>query len=213
MHARQPDRLRHTPGMDGGRAATRRRTERSTAVVTGFGARVHELRTSRRWSLERLSSTSGVSRSMLSEVERGEASPTLALALAIARAFGVPLGEMIEGADGGSLPQVISNNDPAYDYQAKADCQIRTLSPLDADRRFEFYRLDLGRGGELRSKAHFVGVRELAYIELGRVRVESGANHVVLTAGDSVTFAADVPHAIVNIGRSRARVFLIDLFA
>jgi transcriptional regulator with XRE-family HTH domain len=173
---------------------------------------VRERRLRRRWSLERLSSASGVSRSMLSEVERGEASPTLELALAIARAFGVQLGEMIDGADGDGLLQVISHNDPTCDYRADADCHIRALSPLDADRRFEFYRLDVGRGGELRSKAHFVGVRELAYVEVGRVRVESGANHVVLTAGDSVTFAADVPHAIVNIGRARARVFLIDLF-
>lgn len=200
--------------MNGRGAATRRRsTERSTTAAAGFGARVRELRLRRRWSLERLSSASGVSRSMLSEVERGEASPTLALALAIARAFGVPLGEMIEGAESGSLPQVISHNDPAYDYQAEAECRIRTLSPLDTDRRFEFYRLDFGRGGELRSKAHFSGVRELVYVEVGRVRVESGANHVVLAAGDSVTFAADVPHAIVNVGRSRACVFLIDLFA
>lgn len=181
-------------------------------MAAGFGARVRELRQRRRWSLERLSSASGVSRSMLSEIERGEASPTLALALAIARAFGVQLGEMIEGADGESLLQVITHNDPTYEYRAEADCQIRTLSPLDADRRFEFYRLDFTRGGELRSKAHSGGVRELAYVEAGRVRVESGTSNVVLTAGDSVTFAADVPHAIVNVGRSRARVFLIDLF-
>jgi transcriptional regulator with XRE-family HTH domain len=199
--------------MDGRRTSTRRHTtERNTTVAADFGAGVRERRLSRGWSLERLSSVSGVSRSMLSEVERGEASPTLALALAIARAFAVPLGEMIGSADGQNLLQVVSHNDPTFDYRAEAECQIRTLSPLDADRRFEFYRLDFSRGGELRSQAHFVGVRELAYVEVGRVRVESGTNHVVLTAGDSVTFAADVPHAIVNIGRSRARIFLIDLF-
>jgi mannose-6-phosphate isomerase-like protein (cupin superfamily) len=49
-------------------------------------------------------------------------------------------------------------------------------------------------------------------VDVGRVRVESGEDQVVLTAGDSVTFAADVPHAIINVGRSRARVYLIDLF-
>ena len=148
---------------------------------------------------------------MLSEIERGVASPTLALAVAIAHALRVRLGELVEGADD-SLLQVISHNDHTHDYRTEADCKIRTLSPLAADRNFEFYRLDFPRGGELCSQPHFAGVRELAYVDVGRVRVESGEDHAVLTAGDSVTFAADVPHAIVNVGHTRARVFLIDLF-
>jgi transcriptional regulator with XRE-family HTH domain len=185
--------------------------EEHLALGSDFGTRVRELRQSRRWSLEDLARASGVSRSMLSEIERAEASPTLALALAIARALGTPLGDMVEGQHG-NPPQVVRHNDPLYDYRTDGDCQIRTLSPLDADRTLEYYRLDFDRGGELRSQPHFTGTREVVYVDVGRVRVESGVDDVVLTRGDSVTFAADVPHAIVNIGRSRARVYLIDLF-
>jgi transcriptional regulator with XRE-family HTH domain len=181
------------------------------ALGADFGARVRELRQGRRWSLEALSRASGVSRSMLSEIERGEASPTLALALAIARALGARLGDMVEGQHTSPL-QVVRHNDPAFHYQTDGDCQIRTLSPLDADRMLEYYRLDFERGGELRSQPHFTGTREIVYVDVGRIRVESGDDDVVLTAGDSVTFAADVPHAIVNVGRSRARAYLIDLF-
>jgi transcriptional regulator with XRE-family HTH domain len=181
------------------------------ALGTDFGAKVRELRRKRKWSLEALSQASGVSRSMLSEIERGEASPTLALALAIARALGTRLGDLVDGGHGSEL-QVIHHNDPSYDYRTEGDCQIRTLSPLDADRMIEYYRLDFDRGGELRSQPHFRGTREIVYVDVGRVRVESGDEDVVLTAGDSVTFAADVPHAIVNVGRSRARAYLIDMF-
>ena len=184
--------------------------EEHLALGSDFGERVRELRQARRWSLEALARASGVSRSMLSEIERGEASPTLALALAVARALGTPLGDMVEGRHGNPL-QVVRHNDPLYDYRTDGDCQIRTLSPLDADRVLEYYRLDFGRGGELRSQPHFTGTREVVYVDVGRVRVESGADDVVLTTGDSVSFAADVPHAIVNVGRSRARVYLIDL--
>lgn len=185
---------------------------RTAALGADFGPRVRGLRRERRWSLQELSAASGVSRSMLSEIERGEASPTLALALAIARAFGVRLGDLVEGEHGDSLLQVIGHADPAYDYRTEADCQIRTLSPLEANRTIEYYRLDFEKGGELRSQPHFAGVREIVYVEVGRVRVESGEDDAVLTAGDSVTFAADVAHAIVNVGRGRARVFLIDVF-
>lgn len=185
--------------------------EEHLALGADFGARVRELRRARRWSLEALGRASGVSRSMLSEIERGEASPTLALALAIARALGTPLGDLVEGHHGNPL-QVVRHNDPTYDYRTDGDCQIRTISPLDADRMLEYYRLDFDRGGELRSQPHFTGTREVVYVDVGRVRVESGPDDVVLTRGDSVTFPADVPHAICNVGRSRARVYLIDLF-
>jgi transcriptional regulator with XRE-family HTH domain len=181
------------------------------ALGADFGARVRDLRQGRRWSLEALSQASGVSRSMLSEIERGEASPTLVLALAIARALGTRLGDLVDGGHESEL-QVVRHNDPAYDYRTEGDCQIRTLSPLDADRTIEYYRLDFDRGGELRSQPHFTGTREIVYVDVGRVRVESGGDEVLLTAGDSVTFAADVPHAIVNVGRSRARAYLIDVF-
>jgi transcriptional regulator with XRE-family HTH domain len=185
--------------------------EEHLALGADFGARVRELRQERHWSLEALGRASGVSRSMLSEIERGEASPTLALALAIARALGTPLGDLVGGHHSNPL-QVVRHNDPTYDYWTDGDCQIRTLSPLDANRLLEYYRLDFDRGGELRSQPHFTGTREVVYVDVGRVRVQSGSDEVVLTTGDSVTFPADVPHAISNVGRSRARVYLIDLF-
>ncbi|MFT7642575.1 MAG: transcriptional regulator with XRE-family HTH domain, partial [Pirellulaceae bacterium] len=58
--------------------------------------RVKELRNDRGWSLEELSSRCGVSRSMLSQIERGQANPTLGVTLRIARAFGLSLAELVE---------------------------------------------------------------------------------------------------------------------
>jgi transcriptional regulator with XRE-family HTH domain len=191
-----------------------RTTDRGAgAVGAQFGARVHRLRRSRRWSLETLARASGVSRSMLSEIERNEANPTIATAFGIARALGMRLGDLVdEDPHGDSLHDVIRADEPAFDYRTDAACRIRTLSPLGPDRTIELYRLEFEPGGELRSQPHHRGVRELVYVDRGRVRVESGPDQTVLAAGDSVTFAADVPHAIVNVGRSRARAFLIDMF-
>jgi len=183
------------------------------AVGREFGAHVRELRRRRRWSLESLAKASGVSRSMLSEIERNEANPTLATALGIARAFGMRLGDLVDGHPGDSGLQVIRANDPSYDYRSDDECTLRTLSPLAPDRTLEFYRVDLAPGGSLRSPAHFEGTRELVYVDRGRVEVQSGDEASRLGAGDSIMYAADVPHAIVNGGRTHARVFLLDLFS
>src|SRR3954466_2688581 len=83
------------------------------ALGRDFGSHVRELRQRRHWSLESLSKASGVSRSMLSEIERNQANPTLATALGIARAFGLRLGDMVDRHPGDSPPQGIPPNAPS----------------------------------------------------------------------------------------------------
>ena len=72
------------------------------ALGRDFGSHVRELRQRRHWSLESLSKASGVSRSMLSEIERNQANPMLAIALGIVWAFGLRLGDMVDGYFGDS---------------------------------------------------------------------------------------------------------------
>jgi transcriptional regulator with XRE-family HTH domain len=177
-------------------------------LAASLAGRVNALRMRRGWSLKRLSERSGVSKSMLSQVERSEANPTVAVALAIAGALGVTLDELLEGP--APAPQVIRANDPHFIYRSDSDCRIRTLSPLTADRSLEFYEITLQAEGSLRSAPHFAGTVEHLTVQRGAVRVETGTTSIELGAGDSIAYAADVPHAIVNLRRTRAVVYLID---
>lgn len=177
-----------------------------------LGGRVKHLRTARGWSLEALANASGVSRSMLSQIEREQANPTLAVTFRIARAFGMTLGDLVESPGATTSINVIRAHDRAHIYRSDQDCQIRTLSPLNLEKDVEFYEVQLQAGGALRSAAHFEGTREFLTVQKGRVRVESAGDSEVLERGDSVSYRADVPHAIVNIGRSEALVFLVDIY-
>jgi transcriptional regulator with XRE-family HTH domain len=174
-----------------------------------LAARVRALRTDRGWSLKGMSDLCGVSRSMLSQIERGEANPTVAVALAIATAFNISLDELV-APDQHSPLEVIHADDPHYVYRSDDACRIRTLSPLTSQRQLEFYEITLQPDGALRSAAHFTGTREHLTVQRGRVRVEAGQHASDLRAGDSIAYPADVPHAIVNIGRRAASVYLID---
>jgi transcriptional regulator with XRE-family HTH domain len=197
------------------------KTKRSRAVGPGqpaeainrhLGARVKTLRTNRGWSLEALASVSGVSRSMLSQIEREQANPTLAVTLRIARAFGMTLGDLLEMPHATSSVTVIRANDHAYHYRSDENCRIRTLSPLNLEKDVEFYEVQLQPGGVLRSAAHFEGTREFLTVQKGQVRVESAADSETLGPGDSASYRADVPHAIVNAGRIEAILFLVDIY-
>ena len=182
------------------------------AISRDLGSRVRQLRNARGWSLESLANASGVSRSMLSQIEREQANPTLAVTLRIARAFGLSLGELLEMPGAATTVNVIRAEDRAYHYRSDKDCRIRTLSPLNLEKDIEFYEVRLQSGGALRSSAHFAGTREFITVQKGRIRVESAGDAEELNAGDSASYRADVPHAINNSGKSEAVMFLIVIY-
>lgn len=182
------------------------------AIHRHLGRRVKLLRADRGWSLEALASASGVSRSMLSQIEREQANPTLAVTLRIAQAFGMTLGELLQAPGAASSVSVIRADDRAYHYRSDKNCRVRTLSPLNLEKDVELYEVQLQPGGALRSAPHFEGTREFLTVQKGKVRVESAGDAELLQPGDSASYRADVPHAIVNAGRTEAVIFLVDIY-
>ncbi len=186
--------------------------EPADALTRHLGTRVKHLRAERGWSLEALAHASGVSRSMLSQIEREQTNPTLAVTLRIAQAFGLTLGELLDlpGATAGVM--VIRAEDRTFHYRSDKDCQIRTLSPLNLEKDVEFYEVRLQRGGALRSSPHFEGTREFLTLQKGRLRIESANDAEELKPGDSASYRADVPHALLNIGNTEAVIYLIVIY-
>ncbi len=174
--------------------------------------RVKELRAAKGWSLEALSTACGVSRSMLSQVERNETNPTLAVAVRIAQAFGMSLGELIESPENTPSIHVIRADDRQYHYRSDETCRLRTLSPLHLEKDVEFYELELKPGGVLRSSAHFEGTREFVTVQQGKLRITSGDDVVEVSKGDSASFRADVAHCLENAGRADAIAFLVVIY-
>ena len=181
-------------------------------INENLGRRVKKLRSDRGWSLEELAVASGVSRSMLSEVERERANPTLSVTYRIAQAFGLTLHDLIETAQTASSVQVVRATERAQIFRADKQCQIRTLSPLNLEKDVEFYEVTLKPNGALRSQPHFEGTREFLTVEEGRVRLESADENDELGKGDSATYRADVPHNIINVSNGDAVVFLVVIY-
>jgi|UniRef100_A0A7C4QR27 transcriptional regulator with XRE-family HTH domain len=177
-----------------------------------LSGRVKVLRQQRGWSLAELSAASGVSRSMLSQIERRLANPTLAVACKIAQAFGMSLAEFVELPGAASGIQVVRGNDPAQLYRSDAACEIRTLSPLHLEKDVEIYEVRLRAGGALRSAPHYQGTREFLTVSQGKVRVTSQHDQIDLARGDSASYRADVPHAIENLGKGPAMLILVVIY-
>ncbi len=176
------------------------------------GERILALREARGWSLEALATASGVSRSMLSEIERNTANPTLVVTYRIAKAFGLGISELVEPTGGTPSIQVVRANDRAQVFRTDKRHQVRTLSPLTLEKDIEFYEIRLPPKGDLSSQAHVMGTREMVVVATGEVKLDSGSDTRVLKAGDSALFRADLPHALVNVGDEEAVLYLVDVY-
>ncbi len=179
---------------------------------TQVSERVKAQRQQRGWSLEQLAASSGVSRSMLSQIERGEANPTLAVTCKIAQSFGMSLAEFVDVPGAGVAIHVVRADDRAALYRSDEHCEIRTLSPLHLEKDVEFYQVRLKPAGALHSAAHFQGTREFLTVEQGKLRITSGTETIDLNRGDSASYRADVPHALLNLGKTDATVFLVVIY-
>ncbi len=181
----------------------------SQAEAGSLATRVIELRKRRGLTLEQLAAASGVSRSMLSQIERGKANPTLAVTLRIAQAFDMNIGDLVDQPWTASRIEVVRSDDANQLFRDDRDCRIRTLSPLHMEKNVEFYEVRLAPGARLHSAAHFEGTRELLTVTQGQARILAGDNRCELNQGDSAHYHADLEHTIENCGEEELVSFLV----
>ncbi len=171
--------------------------------------RVTELRKKNKLTLDQLAAASGVSRSMLSQIERGQANPTLAVTFRIAQAFGITIGELVDQPWASSTIEIVHGDDPNNLFRSDDECQIRTLSPLHMERNIEFYELRLAPRARLASAPHYEGTKELLTVTKGHARVISGDNACPIAAGDSAHYRGDLAHTIENAGDEELLCYLV----
>jgi transcriptional regulator with XRE-family HTH domain len=175
-----------------------------------IGPRVRALREAMDLSLRDLAERSGVSAPMLSQVERGETSPTLAIASRIAGGLELRLSQLLR-LDEDGMVTVVRREERR---RGGADGhRYEILTPPLPGQRAEVSRHALtpgaSTGGPGDPPMHEPGSRETAVVETGTVTlIVDGARHE-LRAGDAVTFDADLPHHFENHGKEEAALLAV----
>jgi len=161
-------------------------------------------------SLRDLAQRSGVSAPMLSQVERGEASPTLAVATRIAAGLELTLSQLLRLDEDRHL--VITRRGHGRTRRRRGHVVTELSPPLPGQRAdVSLHVLDPGAatGGAEDPPLHEPGSRETLYVESGSVVlwIDGGAH--ALEQGDSVTFDADLAHRLENAGETEARLLAV----
>ena len=184
-------------------------TERSTASLSirALGRRIRAERQRRGLSLAELAGRAGVSRSMLSDVERGAKAPTVLVLDRIATGLGTSIARLL-GAERADRVLVLrrAEQDVAVD---PSGWERRILSPVLPGVEFEFMRTTISAGVDAGTfSPHAQGSREYLGVERGTLRLTLDDVPYVLRAGDSIYYAGDCWHAFVNPARTDCVYYL-----
>jgi transcriptional regulator with XRE-family HTH domain len=182
------------------------------AAVAALGPRVKALREAMDLSLRDLAQRSGVSAPMLSQVERGETSPTLHVAARIAAGLDLRLSQLLRLDEDGTVSVVRAGEGRRGGVDGHA---YEVLSPPLPGQRAEVARHVLAPGAQTGGPGdpprHEPGARETALVLAGTVRLHvDGAIHA-LGAGDCATFDADLVHHFDNPGPEEAVLLAVLL--
>ena len=181
-----------------------------TDIMEHLASRLKDTRKSRGLSLDAVAKLSGVSRSMLSQIERGESSPTVATLWNLTQALQVDFAGLLDGTGAVQGPiEAVIRADGMPTIDGKGDgCRIRILSPPHDAGKHEVYDIAFDPGGALVSDPHRHGCKENLTVFEGAVTVTSDSAVEHLRVGDTIRYAADRPHSI-QAEDGAARVLLV----
>jgi transcriptional regulator with XRE-family HTH domain len=169
------------------------------------GARVRELRESRRLSLRALSDRCGLSINAISLIERGRSSPTVSSLHALAASLGVPIVGLFQAAGARGVVAVARNRRLGHDERG---VRMESLGTGLRDQQLApfLFTLAPGAGGE-RPVRH--PGQEFAHCLEGRVEYTVNGERHALSAGDSLLLESTLPHAFRNASPRRARLLVV----
>jgi transcriptional regulator with XRE-family HTH domain len=174
-------------------------------AIQRIGPRIKALREALDLSLRDLAARSGVSAPMLSQVERGETSPTLQVAARIATGLELKLSQLLRLDEGGTVSVVRAGEGRRGGARGHA---YEIVTPPLPGQRAEVSRHVLApgaaTGGPGDPPMHEAGARETALVQAGSVALVVDGERHDLAAGDAVTFDADLSHHFENHGEEEA---------
>jgi transcriptional regulator with XRE-family HTH domain len=196
---------------NGGKGAKSLSAENSTenSQLSVLADEIRHFRKKNNFSLEMLADASGVSRSMISKIERCETVPSTVILSKLAEALGVTFSKLMSPAVEREIVHIPAARQPIL-RDHESGFLRRCISPVLPGRGIDWVLNTLPPDAETGNfVAHRRGVEEYIYVLRGRMRVTIGDQRVTLNQGDSLYFQADADHSFLNLGRTQCEYFLV----
>lgn len=172
-----------------------------------IASNLRELRRKRGISLDDMAEMTGVSKSMLGQIERGESGLSVATLWKISTGLKVSFNSLMSDSSSEAViienkaNEPLDNNDPGF--------RLYPLFLVDTNRTFDTFYIELDPEGESKSDAHKDGTQEFVMVTEGCLTLTAGSNVYEVPADSSIMFAADQTHIYANKGDKPAKMFNI----
>jgi transcriptional regulator with XRE-family HTH domain len=176
------------------------------------GENLRRQRVRRGLSLERLAKSSGVSRSMLGQIELGQSVPTIKTVWRIATALQLPFASLLADSHKRGT-RLLAAAEAKTLLSQDGTFTSRALFPFDEERKVEFYELKLAPRSQENAEAHAPGTRENLVVTEGALEIGVNGELHRLSVGDALIFDADVPHVYRNPGAAPTVMYLVMTYA
>lgn len=187
-------------------------TSSQDGQVTNIGAQVKQLRRSSGLTLDQMATQSGVSRAMISKIERAEANPSAIILGKLAEGLKVSISALVGGTNPQSKARLYRPHEQPVFRDPNTGFERRSLSPIfPSQGGVDVVANTLLPGGTSGTfPAHDRGVTEVLVVTRGKLRVTLDEIEYVLEQGDSLFFHGNVPHRFDNLAEI-ATEFMITI--
>ena len=178
------------------------------SIAVTIGHVLHDFRKRRNLSLNDLARLSGVSRSMLSQIEIGRSVPSVIVLCKIARTFDVPMTAFL-GPEVIARPIRLSAEETPLRVSSDGKCAWRSLMQNKPGLKTEFYEVTLLGGAIEKGSPHPPGSRATVAVNEGSLVVALDGLRHLLVEGDVFEFQANADHAYINPNQDQALLYLV----
>ncbi len=176
------------------------------------GQNLKELRTQRGLTLDQVARLTGLSRSVLGQIELGKAPSSVGVVWRIAQAFGVHFSALLATQER-ATNTVLRAADAKRLIGPDGRFSSRALYPFSEKPQAEFYELYLGPHSREDAQPHAPGTRENLIVTSGRLELTCGDEKWELAKGDAIVFTADKPHSYINPSKDECWMYLVMTYA
>lgn len=166
-----------------------------------------QIRERQKMSLDMVSKLTGVSKSMLGQIERGEVNPTITTVWKIATGLKISFSTLINRPEADYEVVRLASIQPLFEDQGHY--RNYPVFSFDDKRRFEVYYIELDVDARLDATPHPDGTQEFITVFSGELSILVSQQTLTAAAGDSVRFKADASHQYRNIGQVLCKVSMI----
>jgi len=175
-----------------------------------IGENLKRIRSEHDLSLGQLATMSGVSKMMLSQIEKGTSNPSINTVWKIADALQVPYTSLLEREEDGGT--VISSKDIPAQALDGNNGSLRCYYHHTQDRRFELFHMTIDAGGISVSQGHGERTDEYLMVTAGTLRITLDDGDHVLQIGDAISFHSNKTHTYRNEGSEELELVIINYY-